>query len=249
MCESRVDTRRDAVRVGTCTRIAGACIAACRSTQSSDPLRFWWFVLTWTCALLRRVAFARPSANGTIGINLITGLTDWSKAMAEKDAIRIRPGTKEDAEQVVQFITNLAIFEKEPLSSVKVTPADIVKYMETGLIHILMAEHLQQNGQWAPAGFALYFYNFSTWEGKPGLYLEDLYVDQQVRGRGIGAALLSALAKIAVDKGCARYQWQVLDWNQPAIDFYEKKGGKVLKEWLTVRVEGEALEQLASGTR
>jgi GNAT superfamily N-acetyltransferase len=153
----------------------------------------------------------------------------------------IRHGTKADAPQVVKFITDLAIFEKEPLTSVKVTPEQICKHLDSGLVHILMAEYSSET----PVGFALFFYNFSTWEGKAGLYLEDLYVDQQYRGRRIGASLLSKLAEIALEKDCARFQWQVLDWNTPAIEFYEKKGGKILKEWLNVRVEGNALTKLA----
>ncbi len=93
----------------------------------------------------------------------------------------------------------------------------------------------------AAVGFAFYFFNYSTWQGRPGLYLEDLFVVPEFRGWGIGKALLVHLARIAVEKGCGRYQWQVLDWNEPSIRFYEAMGGRVLREWLPVRVKGEAL--------
>jgi GNAT superfamily N-acetyltransferase len=96
-----------------------------------------------------------------------------------------------------------------------------------------------------PAGFALFFYNYSTWQGRPGLYLEDLFVKPEFRGKGIGKALLLHLAKIAVENNCGRYQWQVLDWNTPAIEFYKSLGAEIMKEWLTMRVEGNALQRLA----
>jgi GNAT superfamily N-acetyltransferase len=95
------------------------------------------------------------------------------------------------------------------------------------------------------AGFAFFFYNYSTWQGRPGLYLEDLFVRPQFRGHGIGKALLVHLAQVAVREKCGRFQWQVLDWNTPALDFYKSLGAKVMTEWLTMRVEGEALQNLA----
>ncbi|HEY5162193.1 MAG TPA: GNAT family N-acetyltransferase, partial [Terriglobales bacterium] len=97
----------------------------------------------------------------------------------------------------------------------------------------------------APAGFAFYFYNYSTWQGRPGLYLEDLFVRPQYRGKSIGKALLVHLAQVAVRENCGRFQWQVLDWNTPAIQFYESLGAKKLTEWLTMRLEGEDIEKLA----
>ena len=97
----------------------------------------------------------------------------------------------------------------------------------------------------APAGFALFFHTWSTWVGRPSLFLEDLFVLETHRGRGIGKALLVHLARIAVERKCGRFVWNVLDWNQPAIDFYESLGAKVVREWLTMRVEGQALPDLA----
>ena len=91
----------------------------------------------------------------------------------------------------------------------------------------------------------LYFFNYSTWQGRPGLYLEDLFVRPHFRGKGIGKALLIHLAQTALKENCGRFVWQVLDWNQPAIDFYHSLGAKVMKEWLTMRVDGAALTALA----
>jgi GNAT superfamily N-acetyltransferase len=100
-----------------------------------------------------------------------------------------------------------------------------------------------------PAGFALYFYNYSTFKGRAGIYLEDLFVWPRLRGKGIGKALLLEVARIAVDGGCGRYEWHVLDWNQPSIDFYESLGAQRMKEWLPMRVEGEALDKMAALAR
>ncbi len=97
-----------------------------------------------------------------------------------------------------------------------------------------------------PAGFALYFHNFSTFLGRPGIYLEDLFVDPPHRGKGVGKALLIHLAKIAKERGCGRFEWAVLDWNKPAIDFYRGLGAAPLDDWTLFRVSGEALDRLAS---
>jgi GNAT superfamily N-acetyltransferase len=97
----------------------------------------------------------------------------------------------------------------------------------------------------AVVGFAFYFYNYSTWQGRPGLYLEDLFVQPSHRGKGIGKALLVHLARIAVRENCGRFVWQVLDWNTPSIEFYESLGATMMKEWLTMRVTGDALVKLA----
>ena len=99
----------------------------------------------------------------------------------------------------------------------------------------------------APAGFAVYFYNYSTWLGRHGLYLEDLFVDPALRGRGVGLALLRHLAGIAVAEGCGRFEWMVLDWNEPAIDFYRAAGAVAMDEWTVYRLSGEALRAFAAG--
>lgn len=155
--------------------------------------------------------------------------------------LTLRDAVPADASLVLQYIRELAEYERAPEKAVA-TEADILRFGfgENPLIHMVMAEW---DGR--PAGFALWFLNFSTWEGRPGLYLEDLFIRPEFRGHGIGKALLKRLARIAVERGCCRYQWQVLDWNTPSIEFYEAQGAQVLKEWLTCRVEGEALLKLA----
>jgi len=157
--------------------------------------------------------------------------------------LTVRQATPADIPLILAYIRELADYERAPEKAVA-TAADIHRHMfgESPLIHCELAEWEGRD-----AGFALYFFNFSTWEGKPGLYLEDLFVRPEFRGCGIGKALLQRLARIAVDTGCTRYVWQVLDWNTPSIRFYEAMGAKVMHDWLTCRVEGEALQKLADG--
>ena len=154
---------------------------------------------------------------------------------------RIRPATQADVPQILAFIRALAIYEREP-DAVKATEADLLRdgFGPDAIFYCLIAE---QDG--APAGFALYFFNYSTWLGRPGLYLEDLFVLPEFRGHGIGKALLQRVAAIAVERGCPRLQWEVLDWNTPAIDFYRAMGADFLDEWRNVRITGEALQRLA----
>ena len=157
-------------------------------------------------------------------------------------AITIRPATPADIPQILAFIRALAVYEREP---------DAVTATEEGLMRdgfganpfysCLIAE---SDGR--PAGFALYFFNYSTWMGRPGLYLEDLFVEPEFRGLGIGKALLQEVAAVAVAKNCPRLQWEVLDWNTPAIDFYRAMGAEFLDEWRNVRVSGDALARLAT---
>jgi GNAT superfamily N-acetyltransferase len=143
--------------------------------------------------------------------------------------------------RILAFIRALAAFERAP---------DAVVATEEGLLRdgfgpnpyysCLIAEHDSQ-----PAGFALFFYNYSTWMGRPGIYLEDLFVLPGFRGRGIGKALLKRVAAVAVEKECGRLNWAVLDWNTPAIDFYRAMGAEFMDEWRLVRLEGEAIKRLA----
>jgi len=158
--------------------------------------------------------------------------------------LNLRPANPADTPQILQYIRDLAEYEREPEAAVA-TEADLLRYAfsEHPLVHITLAEW---DGQ--PAGFALWFLNFSTWEGKPGLYLEDLFVPPAFRGQGIGKALLQHLAALAVAEGWTRFVWQVLDWNTPAIEFYEAQGATVLRPWLTCRVAGEGLRRLAGRT-
>jgi GNAT superfamily N-acetyltransferase len=154
----------------------------------------------------------------------------------------IRTATSHDAPLIVQLIRELAEYERAPQEAVA-TPEDIMRdgFSTRPKFRVLIAEW---SGQ--PAGFALFFNNYSTWRGRPGLFLEDLFVRPQFRKKGIGKSLLAHLARIAVDEGCGRFEWQVLDWNTPAIEFYQSLGARVMKGWLTMRVTGAALSKLAS---
>jgi GNAT superfamily N-acetyltransferase len=158
--------------------------------------------------------------------------------------LNIRKATPDDIPLILEFIRELAEYERAPEEAVA-TPEDLRRDIFSGEPRFYV-EIAEWDGE--PAGFALWFFNYSTWQGKPGLYLEDLFVRPRFRKKGIGKALLVHLARVAVEKGCGRYQWQVLDWNTPAIDFYESLGAKVMNEWLTMRVTGKALEKLAEQT-
>jgi GNAT superfamily N-acetyltransferase len=155
--------------------------------------------------------------------------------------LKIRPANGDDAATILDLIRALAIYEREP-DAVTATEADILRdgFGATPKFRCVIAEW---DGQ--AAGFAFWFYNYSTWQGRPGLSLEDLFVKPEFRGKGIGKALLLYLAKVASDENCGRFEWSVLDWNTPAIEFYESLGAKLHHEWLRMRVEGEALDRLA----
>ncbi|MGO9210907.1 MAG: N-acetyltransferase family protein [Terriglobales bacterium] len=156
--------------------------------------------------------------------------------------LTIRPATPADVPLILEFIRELADYEREPQAAVA-TAADLLRdgFGPEPKFRVDIAEW---SGE--PAGFALYFWNYSTWQGKPGLYLEDLFVRPRFRGKGIGKALLVHLARVAVKNNCGRLVWQVLDWNTPAIEFYKSLGAETMKEWLTMRVTGEALVRLAT---
>lgn len=157
--------------------------------------------------------------------------------------LNIRPATPEDAELILRFITELAIYEKAE-HEVKTDAAGIRDSLfgEGSTAHGLICEN---DGQ--PIGYAVYFFNYSTWLGKHGLYLEDLYVSPEARGLGAGKALLRHLAQQAVARDCGRFEWSVLDWNTPAIDFYESFGARPQSEWTTYRLAGQALKDFAAG--
>lgn len=161
----------------------------------------------------------------------------------------IRSATAADIPLILELIQELAIYEKEPDAAVA-TAEDLKRdgFGENPYFHVLIAEteHIGKEGpEMVPAGFAFYFYTYSTWAGRPTLYLEDLFVRPIYRGLGLGKALLAELARLALEKNCARMQWQVLDWNKPAIEFYQAIGTKILKEWLPCRIEGEGIARLA----
>jgi GNAT superfamily N-acetyltransferase len=156
--------------------------------------------------------------------------------------ISIRSATRADLQLIAQFIRDLAEYEKL---------AHEVRFDEAVLGDRLFgarpyAEVLIGEIDGVAQGFALFFHNFSTFEGRPGIYLEDLFVRPEARGSGLGKALLKALAALAVERDCARLEWWVLDWNEPAIQFYKKLGAKPMEEWTTFRVDGDALRELAT---
>jgi GNAT superfamily N-acetyltransferase len=153
----------------------------------------------------------------------------------------IRAATASDVREILTFIKALATYEREP-EAVIATEADLLRdgFGPNPFYFCLIAEH---DGR--PAGFAFYFFDYSTWLARPGIYLEDLFVHPEFRSLGIGKALLKKVAAIAVEKNCARLKWEVLDWNTPAIEFYAGMGAEFLDTWRNVRVQGEALLRLA----
>ncbi|QXQ07279.1 GNAT family N-acetyltransferase [Sphingosinicellaceae bacterium] len=155
----------------------------------------------------------------------------------------IRPATPTDVGQILQFIRDLAEYEKSP-NSVVATEASLHEALfgERPPVEAVIAD---DGGK--PVGFALFFHNYSTWTGWRGIYLEDLYVAPKARGSGTGKALLSHVARLAVERGCARFEWAVLDWNTPAIGFYKKLGAKPMDEWTVMRLTGDALAKVAAG--
>jgi GNAT superfamily N-acetyltransferase len=158
------------------------------------------------------------------------------------DEFTIRHAEESDVPLILWFVKQLAEYEK--LShEVKATEADYRRNLfgEKQFAEVIIGEYHSK-----PVGYALYFYNFSTFTGKPGIYLEDLYVKPEERGKGFGTVLLSCLAKLAIDKNCERFEWAVLDWNESSIDFYESLGATLMKDWITTRIDGEKLVKLAS---
>lgn len=155
--------------------------------------------------------------------------------------VRIRPARPDDAAVVVQLIGELAAYEREPASSVKVREADLLRdgFGPRPRFELLLAEHGAE-----VAGFALFFTSYSTWEGRPGLYVEDLFVRESARGRGLGRRLLAAVARLAVERGYPRLDLSVLDWN-PARRFYAAIGMREREGWRPYRLEAEALARLA----
>jgi GNAT superfamily N-acetyltransferase len=162
-------------------------------------------------------------------------------AIAMRD-FEIRTATPADVPTILSLIRELADYERAP---------EAVVATENGLREVLFgaqraAEVLLALENGDPVGFAVYFFNFSTWLGRPGLYLEDLFVRPNVRGKGFGRALLARLAQIAQERGCGRMEWAVLDWNDPAIQFYRKLGAEPMNEWTVFRLTKEGIARLAS---
>ena len=165
--------------------------------------------------------------------------------MKTRQDFQIRSAQVEDVPIILQLIRDLATYERAP---------DEVTATEEQLVDVLFGERpaaevlLAFEGQ-SPVGFAVFFYNFSTWLGRPGLYLEDLFVKPDKRGKGYGRALLIELAKIARERDCGRMEWAVLNWNEPAIEFYRALGAKPMHEWTVFRLTRDGIAGLADSGR
>lgn len=155
--------------------------------------------------------------------------------------LNIRPAARADVPLILDLIRELAIYEKAPEEAIA-TSDDLLRdgFSSEPKFRVVIAEWEGKS-----AGFALFFHNYSTWRGRPGIYLEDLFVRPEFQRRGIGRALLVHLAKLAISEGCARLEWAVLNWNTPAFDFYRSLGAMPLDEWTTLRVTGGAFDALA----
>jgi GNAT superfamily N-acetyltransferase len=165
-----------------------------------------------------------------------------STTLSDQSHLKIEFATQQDLPSIISFVKMLAEFEKLE-DQVKINPKEFGESLfgEKKYAEVLMA---RRNNQ--VIGFALFFHNFSTFLGKPGLYLEDLFVLPEVRSLGVGKILLKTLAEVALSRGCARFEWSVLDWNKRAISFYESLGAKPLDEWTVYRLTGKDLNQLAN---
>jgi GNAT superfamily N-acetyltransferase len=162
-------------------------------------------------------------------------------------ALALRPARADDAPLVLALVRELAEYERAP-DECRATEAALRETLfgDAPQAEVVVAEWADAQGC-APAGFALFFHNYSTWEARRGLYLEDLFVRPAFRGRGVGRALLEHLARLAVARGCGRFEWSVLDWNEPAIGFYRALGARPMDGWTVMRVDGDALRALGGG--
>jgi GNAT superfamily N-acetyltransferase len=158
------------------------------------------------------------------------------------DHIRLRFAEEKDVALILEFIRGLAEYE-HLLDTVKIQEADIKEYVfEKKLIEVVIGEY-----DGIPAGFALFFHNFSTFVGRPGIFIEDIFVKPELRGKGLGKILFSFLAQIAVERNCGRLEWSCLDWNKPSIEFYKSQGAQAMDEWTTYRITGDGIKKLAEG--
>lgn len=160
---------------------------------------------------------------------------------------RVRAGGPADADELAALVRELAEYEREPQAAVATAP-DLATALgaEHPLVHCLVAEVLPPSGPPVVAGTAVWFVSFSTWRGRHGIWLEDLFVRPEHRGLGLGRALLARLAAVAVERGYERLEWNVLDWNEPALGFYRRLGAEPLEEWTVHRLTGQPLAALAA---
>jgi len=155
---------------------------------------------------------------------------------------RIRAATEADIPDILRLVRALAVYENEPVETVRMSEDDLRRYGfgPRPLFEVLLAEHAGR-----AVGFALFFHNFSTWEGRPGLYVEDLFVEEAARGFGLGRRLIAEIARIAKARDCRRIDLWVLNWN-PTREFYHRIGINHMEEWLPYRMEGEAIDAMAA---
>jgi len=158
-------------------------------------------------------------------------------------SLHLRDANPEDAETLHRFIVELAVYEREP-HEVETTPLLLGEHMQAGEFEALIAE----DDELGPVGIAIFYSRYSTWKG-PGVYLEDLYVTPEARGRGVGEKLLARVARITVDRGGSRLEWAVLDWNESAIGFYDKLNARAIEQWRPYRLTGEPLRRLSERDR
>ncbi len=162
------------------------------------------------------------------------------EVLLQTEHLTIRYAERSDTPTIVRLIEGLADYEHMPECCFATEEKIERSIFDRKEAKVLIAEY-----DGAPAGFSLYFYNYSTWLAKKGLYLEDLFVQPEMRGKGIGKALLKTLARIAVDEDCGRFEWSCLDWNEPSIRFYKSMGAQPMSDWTGYRVTGDALQKMA----
>jgi len=170
----------------------------------------------------------------------MTSLKTLRNEASDSRDLKIRRAEEGDVPVLLQFIKKLALYER--LSHVVTATEEILRrnlFGEKSVAEAILAEY-----QGAAAGFAVYFYNFSTFEGKPGIFIEDIYVDESHRGEGLGLAMFMHIARLAKGQGCGRLEWSVLDWNESAIRFYENLGAEPLSDWTTYRLTDRALRKI-----
>ena len=199
-------------------------------------------VAVGAAAVAAASAAASEVAAPAAGVAAVVDSEVAAQVDGDETPISIRDAEPEDATVIHELVVELATFEREP-DAVMSSPDSIRAQLEEPdpPFECLIAEQYE-----TVVGFALFYQSFSTWAGVPGIYLDDLFVRESARNRGVGRALLAEVARIAFNRGCRRLEWQVLDWNTPAIDFYESLGAEIMREWLPVRVSGSALAELAA---
>ena len=173
-------------------------------------------------------------------VNNMTSRKTLRNEASDSRDLKIRRAEEGDVPVLLQFIKKLALYER--LSHAVTATEEILRrnlFGEKSVAEAILAEY-----QGAAAGFAVYFYNFSTFEGKPGIFIEDIYVDESHRGEGLGLAMFMHIARLAKGQGCGRLEWWVLDWNESAIRFYENLGAEPLSDWTTYRLTGQALRKI-----